>query len=43
MIFDMEEKESLIDFLSSSPVLWNHAVTEYRDRNLRDTYWKKSS
>lgn len=39
--FDMEEKEMLIDFFNSNPSLWNHHLTEYRDRNLRDSLYEK--
>ena len=35
---DLEEAETLIvNFFNSNSVLWNHHLTEYRDRNLRET------
>ena len=39
--FDVEERETLIDFYSSHPALWNHHLAEYRDRNLRDSLFVK--
>ena len=39
--FDFEEKEMLINFFNSKPALWNHHLTEYRDRNLRDSLLEK--
>lgn len=39
--FDMEERETLIDFFNSNPSLWNHHLTDYRDRNLRDSLYEK--
>ena len=39
--FELEEKEMLIDFFNSYPALWNHHLTEYRDRNLRDSLFEK--
>ena len=35
--FELEEKETLIDFYSANPALWNPHLNEYRDRNLRDS------
>ena len=40
MKFDLEERET-IDFFNSNPSLWNHHLTEYRDRNLRDSLMEK--
>lgn len=39
--FELEEKETLIDFFSANPALWNHHLNEYRDRNLRDSLFEK--
>ena len=39
--FDLEEKEILIDFFNSNPPLWNHHLSEYRDRSLRDSLLEK--
>ena len=39
--FDVDERELLIDFYKSHPSLWNHNITEYRDRNLRDALLDK--
>ena len=39
--FDLEEKEILIDFFNSDAALWNHHLTEYRDRSLRDSLMEK--
>ena len=30
--FNLEERETLIDFFNSNPALWNPYLTEYRDR-----------
>lgn len=35
------ESEMLIDFYKSNPSLWNHNLTEYRDRNLRNVLMQK--
>ena len=40
MKFDLEEKEK-IDFFNLNSALWNHHLTEYRDRNLRDSLLEK--
>ena len=37
MKFGLEDRETLIDLFNSNPALWNHHLTEYRDRNLRDS------
>ena len=42
-VFDVDEKETLIDFFKSHPALWNHHNAEYRDRNLRDSLMDKLS
>ena len=39
--FDLEEKEILIDFFNSNPALWNHHLSEYRNRSLRDSLLEK--
>ena len=39
--FDLEEKDILIDFFNSNPALWNHHLSEYRDRSLRDSLLEK--
>jgi len=39
--FELEEKETLIDFFNTNPALWNHHLNEYRDRNLRDSLLEK--
>ena len=39
--FDVDERETLIDFFNSNSPLWNHHLTEYRDRNLRDSLYEK--
>ena len=39
--FDLAEKETLIDFFSANPALWNHHLSEYRDRNLRDSLFDR--
>lgn len=39
--FELEEKETLIDFFSANPALWNQHLNEYRDRNLRDSLFEK--
>ena len=33
--FTTEERETLITFYHSNPPLWDHGLTEYRDRNIR--------
>ena len=35
--FGLEDRETLIDLFNSNLALWNHHLTEYRDRNLRDS------
>ena len=30
MTFDLEERETLIDFFNSNAALWNYHFTEYR-------------
>jgi len=39
--FELEEKETLIDFFNTNSALWNHHLNEYRDRNLRDSLLEK--
>ena len=39
--FHLAEKETLIDFFSANPALWNHHLSEYRDRNLRDSLFDR--
>ena len=34
-VFSVEEREILITFYQNNPVLWNHGMVEYRDRNIR--------
>ena len=41
MKFDLEERETLINFFNSNPALWNHHLTKYRDWNLRDSLLEK--
>ena len=41
--FELEERETLIDFYSSNPPLWNHHLPEYRDRDLRNSLLEKLS
>ena len=41
MKLDLEERETLTDFFNSNPALWNHHLSEYRDRNLRDSLLAK--
>ena len=36
-----EETEQLIEFYKQNDQLWNHHLTSYRDRNLRDLNFKK--
>ncbi|CAH3013929.1 unnamed protein product, partial [Porites evermanni] len=36
-----EEREQLIEFYKQNDQLWNHHLTSYRDRNLRDLNFKK--
>ena len=38
---NVDERELLIDFFKSHPLLWNHNTTDYRDRNLRDPLLEK--
>jgi len=33
--FTTDERETLITFYHSNPLLWNHGLTKYRDRNIR--------
>ena len=33
--FTSEEHEALTTFYQTNPALWNHGMTEYRDRNIR--------
>ena len=33
--FTSEERKTLITFYQINPALWNHGMTEYRDRNIR--------
>ena len=42
-VFEVDEKETLIDFFKLHPALWNHHNAEYRDRNLRDSLMDKLS
>lgn len=35
VVFDDEERETLITFFNNNPALWNHGLQEYRDRNIR--------
>lgn len=35
--FDIDERETLIDFFKLHPSLWNHNMPDYRDRDLRDS------
>ena len=36
-----EETEQLTEFYKQNDQLWNHHLTSYRDRNLRDLNFKK--
>ena len=39
--FNENEMEEIIDFYRDNPALWNHLVTEYRDRTLREALMSK--
>ena len=41
--FDLEERQILIDFFNSNPALWNHHLTEYRDRKLKRLFVGETS
>ena len=41
MAFELNKKETRIDFFRSNPALWNHLLAEYWDQNLRGLQYEK--